>query len=93
MTDATPYPETDVPDDEQPAGRCPYCDRPFANERLVWLHVDEAHDVDPSPDEREAIAVARAAESDELFFYQLRVTIALGVTYSVTALSLMFFLG
>jgi hypothetical protein len=70
MTGTRPAPETAVPDDEEPAGRCPYCDRPFAEGRLIWLHVGEHHSgVELTDEHRRAVEVAREAESDELFFY------------------------
>ena len=76
-----PSPEIDVPPGAEPAGRCPYCDRPFPTERLLSLHVGEAHPDRASPAEREAADEAAAAESDDLFVFHLKVVIALVVLF------------
>ena len=89
----SPAPETEVPAGEEPAGRCPHCDRPFREAALLDLHVGEAHPDAASAAEREAYATAREDERDALFLYQLKVTVVLGLTYSSMAMLLLFVLG
>lgn len=76
-----PVPQIDVPPGAEPAGRCPYCDRPLPTERLLALHVGEAHPDRAGPAELEAAAAAAEAESDELFVFHLKVVIALVVLF------------
>jgi len=92
-TGPRPDAETRVPDGERPAATCDYCGRPFVDEHLHWLHVGEHHGDALGPDERAAHEDALEAERDLLFFYQLKVAVALGLIYSTTALSMMFILG
>lgn len=93
MTADLPTPETALPDEEAPAGRCPHCGRPFAEERLRDLHVGEVHGDEATDTERAAYEGALEDERDDLFFYQLKVAVALGLIYSSSALVLMFVLG
>lgn len=72
--------DTDVPPEESPE-RCPYCDRPLRSERLLALHVGEAHP-DHTETEAAAYAEAREDEDDELFVYHMKV---------ITAIVLLFF--
>ena len=74
-----------VPDGEEPAGRCPYCDRPFAAEDILALHVGERHADQATDDERVAYEAARRDESDELFVYHLKVVAALVLTFMAFA--------
>ena len=88
-----PVPETTLPDGEEPASRCPHCDRPFTSESLRDLHVGEVHDDVAADGECEAYDAALEDERDALFLYQLKVTVVLGLTYSSSALILLFVLG
>lgn len=88
-----PTPETDVPAGEEPAARCPHCDRPFREVALRDLHVGEVHGEDASEPEVAVYEDALADERDALFLYQLKVTVVLGLTYSSSALLLLFILG
>lgn len=80
----TPDVETDL-DGVEEVHRCPRCDRPFRRERQRDLHLGEAHE-ELSEQEREAYEAASEAESDELFFFHLKIVVALGVLYSSTVL-------
>jgi hypothetical protein len=82
-------PETQVPDGTEPAARCPHCSRPFSTVHLKRLHVGEVHPDCASEPEREEYEDAREEERDRLFGYQLRVTVVLGVTYTLMVLVLM----
>lgn len=73
--------EFDVPSDEQPAGRCPYCNRPFRAADTLALHVGQHHPDACTPDEHDAYEEARKAESDELFVYHLKVVAALVLVF------------
>jgi hypothetical protein len=81
---STPDVETDLSDCDE-VHRCPRCDRPFRRERQRDLHLGEAHG-DLSPAEQETFEEADQAEEDDLFFFHLKVVIALGVLYSSTVL-------
>jgi len=80
----TPDVETDL-DGVDEVYRCPRCDRPFRRERQRDLHLGEAHE-DLSEAEQDAYEAASEAESDELFFFHLKIVVALGVLYSSTVL-------
>lgn len=84
---------TAVPPDETPAAVCPYCDRPFADGGLQALHVGERHDDVWSEAEQAAYGSAHEDESDDLFFYHLRVIAALAVVYAVLVLAYMIVLA
>lgn len=76
-----------VPEDETPAARCPYCERPFRAVDLCALHMGERHFEDCTDAEREAYAEAYDTESDALFVFQLKsvaalVALSLGFTYT-----------
>ncbi|MFC7153995.1 hypothetical protein ACFQPA_00810 [Halomarina halobia] len=76
MTPTTSPIPTDVPDGASPA-RCPYCDRPFPDERLRALHVGERHARECTDEERAAAAAAADDEADDLFVYHLKVIAAI----------------
>lgn len=86
-------PPTDVPADQSPAARCPYCDRPFDAERLRDLHVGEHHAGEATAGELGAHEDAIETERDELFFYHVKVVVALGVIYSALVILYMAALG
>jgi hypothetical protein len=86
-------PETHVPPDSEPPARCPHCGRPFSTVHLKRLHVGEVHPDEASELEREEYEAALDEERDRLFGYQLRVTIALGVSYALLVIALMVVLG
>lgn len=88
-----PDPPFEVSGDAEPAGRCPYCDRPFAGERALALHVGETHETRCTAREREAYEDAMADERDELFLYHMKVVVALSVVYGVVVLAYMIALG
>jgi hypothetical protein len=92
-SDADGRPPTEVPPGETPAAVCPYCDRPFADGGLQALHVGERHDDIWSEAEQAAYESAREDESDELFFYHLRVIAALAVVYALLVLVYMIVLA
>lgn len=79
---ATVPPETDVPEDDQPVPRCPYCDRPFRRERERDLHVGEQHGDACTDEERTAYERADDEEVDELFLYHMKVVAAIALIYS-----------
>jgi len=78
--------ETLVRDGESVAGACPYCDRPFATDAALALHVGDAHEDVCSTTEREAYETAFAAEDEELFYFHLKVVAALAALYAVVVL-------
>jgi hypothetical protein len=86
-------PATRVPSGAEPSARCPHCGRPFTTVHLKRLHVGEAHRDAASDVEREEYDAALETERDRLFGYQLRVTIALGVTYALMVVVLMVVFG
>lgn len=81
-------PETAVPPGDEPAARCPHCERPFRTERLRDLHVGEFHD-EATDAERDAYEAAREDESDELFLYHLKVIGTLGAIWAFGVLAYM----
>lgn len=85
----TTTPETRVPPDAEPTARCPHCGRPFTSVHLERLHVGEAHSESASELEHDEYEAALEEERDRLFGYQLRVTIALGVTYAIMVIVLL----
>ena len=89
----TPDPPLDVPAGRTPAARCPYCDRPFDAERSRDLHVGERHAAEATAAELDAHEDATEAERDELFFYHVKVVVALGVIYSAVVILYMAALG
>jgi len=78
--------ETLVREGESVAGACPYCDRPFATDAALALHVGDAHEDVCSTTEREAYETAFAAEDEELFYFHLKVVAALAALYAVVVL-------
>jgi hypothetical protein len=85
--------ETELPEGEEPAARCPHCARPFPTERLRALHVGERHAETASTAEREAHATAREAEADELFVYHLKVIAGIVVLVFTIAYTFAFVLA
>jgi uncharacterized C2H2 Zn-finger protein len=86
-----PEPATAVPDGEEPAARCPHCDRPFRNEHAHDLHVGELHE--PTTGERDRYEAALERERDDLWLFHARAVIGLGVTYTATVILYMVVLG
>ena len=66
-----------VPADEEPAARCPHCDRPFRGERYRDLHVGEAHPEVATEAELERYEAAVEDEDDDLFVFHLKVVAAI----------------
>lgn len=93
MTPSFLNPETAVLDDEPPAARCQYCNRPFDSDRSCALHIGEAHSHEWTKDEQLAYENAMEAEEDELWLYHMKIVVALGVTYAITVLIYMVVLG
>lgn len=85
--------ETRVDEGDGPAATCAHCGRPFPTGDAHDLHVGERHADACTPAEREAYAVAREAEDDELFYFHLRVVAALAGLYTVLVLAYMVALG
>lgn len=77
MTRDSPTDAYDVPPGEEPAARCPHCERPFRSERLRDLHVGETHPDEATDDDRERYEAAREAEDDELFVFHLKIVAAI----------------
>ncbi|HKJ58196.1 MAG TPA: DNA-binding protein [Halobacteriales archaeon] len=69
----------DLPAGEEPAARCPYCERPFRAERSRDLHVGEAHLAGASEVEVDRYEAAREAEEDDLFVFHLKIVAAIVV--------------
>jgi hypothetical protein len=94
MTDTDPIrPATAVPDGESPAARCPYCERPFASERLRAIHVGETHADRATDAERTTYESARDEEGDSLFVYHLKIIGALVALYAILVVLYMVVLG
>ena len=55
----------DIPDGETSAD-CPYCGRPFAEERLLELHLGVDHSDSLDGEERDAYEAAAESEDDAL---------------------------
>ncbi|WP_232702558.1 DUF7410 domain-containing protein [Halobacterium wangiae] len=85
--------ESDVGAEDSVAAACPHCGRPFAETAARDLHVGEVHPEECSTAERTAYEAAREAEREELFYFHLRVVVALGVLYALTVLLYMVVLG
>ena len=91
MIDVTP--DIEIPAEETPAASCSYCDRPFQSDRACALHVGEVHDANSTEAEKEAYEEAREAERDELFYFHMKVVVALAAIYFVVVLVYMVALG
>lgn len=85
--------DTVVPPDEDPVGRCPYCDRPFRSAAAVDLHVGEVHPEVATTEEVAAYEAAAEAEQGELFYFHLKVVFALGLTNAALILAYLVVLG
>ena len=93
MSNTALNPDVELPPDETPAARCQYCDRPFQSERACALHLGEVHEADLTADERTAYEEALEAERDDLFYFHLKVVVALGFIYAILVLFYMVALG
>ena len=69
----------DLPAGEEPAARCPYCERPFRAERSRDLHVGEAHLAEAAEEEIDRYEAASEAEEDDLFVFHLKIVAAIVV--------------
>ena len=95
MTDTTSHgvqPETRVPDGQEPAATCPYCDRPFPERRLRDLHVGSSHE-GIKGEERDAYDAAVDGEGDDLFVYHLMIIGALVAVYAALIILYMIILA
>jgi hypothetical protein len=95
MTDTTTHgvqPDTRVPDGQEPAATCPYCDRPFSERRLRDLHVGRTHE-GISDEERDAYDAAVDGEGDDLFVYHLMIIGALVAVYAALIILYMIILA
>jgi hypothetical protein len=79
-SDATEHVETTVPEDAT-AHRCPYCDRPFAIEERVTLHVGLTHYDVCTDAEVDAFQSTYTAENEAIRRYRLKAAAVLIVVY------------
>lgn len=86
-------PSIDVPAGEEPAATCPHCGRPFDGDRFRDLHVGEHHEGVATEAELDAAETAREEEYDELFFYHVKIVVALGLIYAAIVFLYMAALG
>jgi hypothetical protein len=86
-------PDIDVSAEEAPAAECQYCGRPFDTERARDLHVGKCHAGAATEAEMDVYEDAEETERDELFFYHVKVVVALGVIYAVLVIVYMAALG
>lgn len=91
MTRITP--DTAVPPGESPAARCPYCDRPFRRERSRALHVGEDHPDERTEADDDAYERAREEEEESLFYFHMKVILAIGGLHAVIVLLYMIAFG
>ncbi|MFB6113336.1 MAG: hypothetical protein ABEJ58_04445 [Halodesulfurarchaeum sp.] len=77
--------DTTVPPDVSVVEYCPYCDRPFPDERLRDIHVGEVHSEEMTNAEGDLFTEAKSAESDTLFVLHLGVIVALVVAFFAIA--------
>ena len=89
----TPDPDVDVPPGETPAAECRHCGRQFDTERALDLHVGKCHEEAATDAEIDAYETATETERDELFFYHVKIVVALGVVYAVLVIVYMAALG
>jgi hypothetical protein len=88
VTDPTVTPDT-APRDESPAATCGYCGRPFASQQAHDLHLGEAHADALSDDERHTYEAAREEEDADLWYFHMKVVIAIGIAHSLLILGYM----
>ncbi len=81
MPRAITEPEFDVPEDDPPAARCPYCERPFRTDRLRALHLGETHSDECTEEEYETYEEVYDDESHDLFTFHVKVAVALLLLY------------
>lgn len=77
VTDA----EYEVPADEEPAARCPYCDRPFKSTEYATFHVGVSHPEECTEAERDRFEEARDDEEYDLFTFHVKATVGVLFTY------------
>ena len=82
-------PDILVRETESPAATCSYCERPFDTERSHALHLGEEHADQLTDAEQEAHQTAIEDERAELWWYHMKVVVALGVTNGVVILGYM----
>lgn len=73
--------DLDVPEDEEPAARCPYCDRPFRTERHQILHIGVDHDDVWTEEEQAQYEESFKEEEHDLFTTHVLLVIALVLGY------------
>ena len=73
--------EYDVPADEEPTARCPYCDRPFRSAAYATYHVGIDHPEACTEAEREAFEAERDDEEYDLFTFHLKAAVTVFLTY------------
>jgi hypothetical protein len=87
-TDATTTPET-APRETPPAATCQHCGRPFATQRARDLHLGEAHADALTEAEKLAHEDAREDEDADLWYFHMKVVIAIGIAHSLLILGYM----
>lgn len=66
-----------IPEGERPAACCPFCERPFRDEKFLDLHIGEEHLLECDENHLDRYDEASDAESDELFVFHLKVVAAI----------------
>jgi len=71
----------DVPADEDPATVCPYCGRPFREERYAVYHVGIVHEDEATPEEVQNFEAARDDEEFDLMTFHVKAAATVFLTY------------
>lgn len=66
---------------DKPAAVCPYCDRPFTDERYATVHIGWAHADVATDDELERFESAREDEEYELFTFHVKAAVSVFLVY------------
>ncbi len=74
-------PAYDVPPDEEPAATCPYCGRPFKEERFAVYHVGVVHPAEATPEEQQDFEAAREDEEFDLMTFHVKAAAAVFLSY------------
>ncbi|MDZ7730270.1 MAG: hypothetical protein U5K37_03995 [Natrialbaceae archaeon] len=71
----------DIPPGEEPAARCPYCNRPFSSERLETFHVGRRHEAELTDEEQARFEEATDEEQYDIFTYHLKAAVSVFLVY------------
>ncbi|WP_435119769.1 DUF7410 domain-containing protein [Halolamina sp. C58] len=93
MTEQPIHPDVRLTDERESVQRCPYCDRPFSDDRAHDLHLGEKHGERLGESERTRYEDASEEEEEEIFIFHIKMVVLIGIMWAAVVMLYMVFVS